>query len=248
MRVICVAIVFATIFTIVSPRAWAQARQSFDMAVPVAPSPVVIDGQQWLIYELHLTNFSSEPLRLLKVEVLASSDQESLLSYGSEEIAVHLAAPSSTKVASLAIQSGQQAIVYMEVPLPAGVQPRGLRHRVEYASVGSSETARVIGGRCDVPTRARIALGPPLRGGPWAAVYHWQWPRGHRRVFYTLDGRARLPGRFAIDWVKLNDSGQLADADPDIAKNAFGYGVDVLAVADARVAAVRDGVSENERV
>src|SRR3954449_2885964 len=104
MRVTCIAIVFATIFTIVSPRAWAQARQSFDMAVPVAPRPVVIDGRQWLIYELHLTNFSSEPLRLLQMEVLAGSDQAKLLSYGSEEIAAHLATPSSSKVANLAIQ------------------------------------------------------------------------------------------------------------------------------------------------
>lgn len=127
MRVTCVAVVFTTIFTIVSPRAGAQARQSFDMAVPVAPSPVAIDGQRWLIYELHLTNFRSEPLRLLKVDALAGLDQKLLLSDGSEEIAAHLATPSA-KVADSAIQSSQRAIVYIEMPLPTGIQPREFRH------------------------------------------------------------------------------------------------------------------------
>jgi murein DD-endopeptidase MepM/ murein hydrolase activator NlpD len=87
-------------------------------------------------------------------------------------------------------------------------------------------------------------LGPPLRGGPWAAIYKAQWPRGHRRVFY--DGR--LPGRTAIDWVKLDDQGRVAAGDPDLARDALGYGADVLAVADAVVAAARDGVPEAERV
>lgn len=138
MGLIGVALASASIFVMSSPRAWTQARESFDMAVPVAPSPVVMDGRQWLVYELRLTNFSSEPLRLLKLDVLGSSDPEMLLSFGSEELAVHLAAPSSAKAASLTVQSGQLATLYMEVPLTAGMQPRELRHRIEYASVDTA--------------------------------------------------------------------------------------------------------------
>lgn len=96
----------------------------------------------------------------------------------------------------------------------------------------------------DLPADDGPMLGPPLRGGPWAAIYKADWPRGHRRVFY--DGR--LPGRTAIDWVKLDDQGRIARGDPDLARDALGYGADVLAVADAVVAAARDGVPEAERV
>jgi murein DD-endopeptidase MepM/ murein hydrolase activator NlpD len=100
----------------------------------------------------------------------------------------------------------------------------------------------------DLPAEDGPMLGPPLRGGPWAAIYKADWPRGHRRVFYAPDGVSRLPGRTAIDWVKLDDQGRIAVGDPDLARDALGYGAEVLAVADAVVAAARDGVPEAERV
>lgn len=102
--------------------------------------------------------------------------------------------------------------------------------------------------KIDLPASDGPMLGPPLRGGPWAAIYKAEWPRGHRRVFYTVDGETRLPGRTAIDWVRVDDQGRIATGDADLARNALGYGAEVLAVADATVAAARDGVPEVERV
>jgi murein DD-endopeptidase MepM/ murein hydrolase activator NlpD len=93
-----------------------------------------------------------------------------------------------------------------------------------------------------------VALGAPLGGGPWAAVYHSDWPRGHRRVFYTVDGVMRLPGRYTIDFVKLDDAGHTARGDADVVENALGYGAEVLAVGDGIVAALRDGMREVARV
>jgi murein DD-endopeptidase MepM/ murein hydrolase activator NlpD len=93
-----------------------------------------------------------------------------------------------------------------------------------------------------------VVLGPPLGGGPWAAVHHPDWARGHRRVFYTVDGVTRLPGRFTIDFVRLDDAGRTARGDRDLVAAALGYGADVLAVADATVAAMRDDMPEPERV
>src|SRR5690606_27587092 len=74
------------------------------------------------------------------------------------------------------------------------------------------------------------------------------WERGHRRVFYAVEGRATLPGRLAIDFVKLDGGGRIAEGDPDVIRGAYGYGEPVLAVADAVVAAVRDGYPEAGRV
>lgn len=102
--------------------------------------------------------------------------------------------------------------------------------------------------RLDLPADDGPMLGPPLRGGPWAAIYKAEWPRGHRRVFYAPDGVSRLPGRTAIDWVRLDERGRTTAGDPDLARDAFGYGAEVLAVADAVVAAARDGVPEVERI
>ena len=68
--------------------------------------------------------------------------------------------------------------------------------------------------------------------------------RGHRRVFYATEGSATLPGRFAIDWMKVDTSGKLSAGDADIPANHYGFGAEVLAVADGTIVAVRDDVPD----
>jgi murein DD-endopeptidase len=225
--------------------AWGQTRESFDMVVPMPPSPVTIEGRPWLVYELHLTNFSAERLRLSKLEVLV--DDATLATFENPELKQRLSLAALTREEVEPVQPGERAIVYLEVP--ADIKgSRVLRHRLRYASEDGKASAEVTGGQVSVITHSRSALAPPLRGGPWTAVYAWEWPRGHRRVFYTLEGRARLPGRLAIDWVKRDESSSSARGDADVVSRSPGYGADVLAVANARVAAVRDKTVEAERV
>ncbi len=67
-------------------------------------------------------------------------------------------------------------------------------------------------------------------------------------MLYAVDGRARIPGRFAIDWVLLDAHGRSSHGDADAVRNAYGYGADVLAVADATVAATRDDMAESATI
>jgi murein DD-endopeptidase len=239
--------ILASLWLAVAPLAVGESRESFDLAVPTAPSPVTIDGRDWLIYELHLTNFSREPLRIQQLEVQAD-EVERLGAFSGDELAGRMGLVAASRKGMQAVLPGERAIIYLEVPVTPQRVPRALRHRITFATDGAKQTAEVIGGEVAVRAKARLLLGAPLRGGPWAAVYAWEWPRGHRRVFYTLEGRARLPGRLAIDWVRRDESGLSARGDADVVKNSLGYGADVLAVADARVAAVRDGIAQSERV
>jgi murein DD-endopeptidase MepM/ murein hydrolase activator NlpD len=87
-----------------------------------------------------------------------------------------------------------------------------------------------------------LPLGPPLRGGPWTAIYDPLVMGGHRTAFYSLGGRARLPGRFAIDWIRLPPGGTI-EKEGAPARN--GLGAEVLAVADAVVAAALDDIPDN---
>jgi len=245
----CCGIIAAGLSALSAP-GYGAARESFDISVTVPPSPVAIEGREWLIYELHLTNFSRESLRLMALEVLAEP-AEPLVRMEGEALAQKIAVVGATRTDTQPLRPGERAVVYLEVAVDAKRLLRVLRHRVRYAVDGGATATyveEVVGGNVDVRTKSPLALGPPLRGGPWAAVYAWHWPRGHRRVFYTVDGRARLPGRFAIDWVRRDEQGRSARGDADIVKNSLGYGADVLAVADARVAEVRDGIAESERV
>src|SRR5690606_7660148 len=67
---------------------------------------------------------------------------------------------------------------------------------------------------------------------------------GHRTSMYTLNGRARIPARFAIDWVKLADDATRARGDANYVKSWHGYGSEVLAVADGIVVEARDDMPE----
>jgi murein DD-endopeptidase MepM/ murein hydrolase activator NlpD len=150
---------------------------------------------------------------------------------------------------SAVIAPGRRGVLYLELTLPASAPPpRALDHRIDYIVAGVETRAEVIGARTPVSDAAPPRLGAPLRGGPWAAIHHPEWPRGHRRVFYAVDGRARIPGRFAIDWVKLDANGRSTRGNKDRTANTLGHGAEVLAVADAVVAAVRDDMPESAAI
>jgi murein DD-endopeptidase len=182
--------------------------------------PVEVEGRPHLIYELHVANADA----LLGLEVLAEPGQSVLRSFDAAELTSRRSAD----------------VLFVELSLAA--PPASISHRLHFRD--RVETSAVLA----LPTESPIVLGPPLSGGPWVAIHHPDWPRGHRRVFYTIGGVARLPGRFAIDWVLAGEDGTTSHGDPDVTKNALGYGAEVLAVADAVVAAARDDMSESERV
>jgi hypothetical protein len=87
-------------------------------------------------------------------------------------------------------------------------------------------------------------LGPPLRGGDWAALYDPLLPGGHRTAIYTIDGVARIPARFAIDFVRLGSKGTFESASRAPDRN--GYGSEVLAVADGTIAEALDDMPDND--
>jgi len=57
-----------------------------------------------------------------------------------------------------------------------------------------------------------------------------------------------VPGRFAIDWIKVDRSGRYFDGDGSRVADWPGYGAEVLAVADSVVVAARVDIAENKTV
>jgi hypothetical protein len=55
----------------------------------------------------------------------------------------------------------------------------------------------------------------------------------------------RIAQRFAIDWMRLGPDARLFHGDAKSDDNFYGYGAEVLAVADARVSDLRDGLPDN---
>lgn len=238
IRFAAAALIFLTGGFLVGWQARADAPPA-TLRVGTAIHPVAVAGRERLKYELHVTNASDAPMALVSLDVL-DANEKPLLHLGGKALGSHTNLKGGVSLAPHA-----QAVVYLTVDAGAAA-PTSIHHKLTFEQDG--QEAEVVGRGAPVPATTVPVLAPPLAGGPWVAVYSDKWPRGHRRVFITANGHARLPGRFAIDWMKVDDHGRTLKDDSGLAASSFSYGAKVLAVADARVAAVRDGVTEAGRI
>ena len=211
-----------------------------DLMVPIPPTPFIGgDGARYLVHELHVTNFSSRELLISRVELVAGG--ATLTSFEGNELNAAMVVPGSGGATDRrTIGPGRRAVVFFWAAIdPARPAPTSLQHRV---SVGSEtlESASV-----PVVSTPAVTIGPPLRGDGWVAVNGPSRESGHRRALIAINGRARIAQRFGIDWVQRNDAGSSYSGDPKDNKNYRCYGADILAVADATVAATKDGIPEN---
>lgn len=226
-------------------------RESFDVVIPVLPGPVHTEGHQALFYELHLTNFSAEPLVVREIKVIDGETHRNLIAFNGESLSEHLTVvgvASTDHDSAKMITSGGRAILFVELTENTRSFPGSLLHDITYSGAGKSNAATLHIGAVSVPSDAPVILGPPFAGGVWASVHSPAWPRGHRRVTYALSGKVRIPGRYAIDWVGLDDDGRITRGDPDRPADAVGYDASVLAGADGSIAAVRDGMAESPSI
>lgn len=245
-------VALALIVCLVGPLA-AQQRaplvSTVDLAVPAPPAAVRINGRTVVAHELHVTNFQTAAVAISRVQVLSAPGEAPIGDYATDELRRRLGRPGLARPydAPEVIAAGMRAVVYFWIELPDGVAPpASLQHRVEL------ELRRPAGAVRTVVSSAAVAisrvdpvvLDPPVRGGPWTAIYDPLLMGGHRTAIYTLDGRARIPSRFAIDWIRLPADG-VASAPGRRPAGWNGYGDEVLAVADAMVARAMDDVAEN---
>lgn len=220
------------------------------LEVPFAPIPVKAMDKMNLAYELHITNFSRTNLVLTGVEVLADDARKtSLASYRDAELLKRLIVISPAAADSQeknVIGGGQRAIAFLMISTDDAV-PNALRHRLFFKSTDAADVKEQIvdGMRVAVQNGKPLIIGSPLRGR-WIAVNGFSNDTGHRRAMIPIDGEARIPQRFAADWVKLGDDGLIA-RNGDLSQNAnyYTYGAEALAVADGVVVGLKDGIPEN---
>jgi murein DD-endopeptidase MepM/ murein hydrolase activator NlpD len=242
----------------------AQARGPIDlpvdMDVPIAPTPFKADGKTHLVYELHLTNFSSTELTLAKIEVFAGSGATPLAQYESAELNARLARPGlpQSSLDKQRVGGGMRAIVYIWLTVDPQMEvPVALRHRViatlsvPPATAGGdaarTEPIEVKGESAEIriASSTAVVISPPLRGSEWLAANGPANASGHRRALIPVGGKAHIAQRFAIDWVQLREDGQTFTGDKLKNENYRCYGAEALAVADGVVVATKDGIPQN---
>jgi Peptidase family M23 len=228
-----------------------DSQGSLELDVPVPPAPVRVGNVPRLVYELRVRNNASHDVHLSQLEVVrADATAERIATVKGSELCANIGHPERNPLSQepCDIAAGRWAMAYLWLPITPEVRvPQRFLHKLTFEFQGSSgpSVATIMGAQFQVDGLDPVVLGPPVKGGPWVAVYDPFLPLGHRRAPYIKDRVVmRIPARFAIDWIKLDQTGK-ASVGASLALSSFyGFGEEVLAVADARVAAVRDGYSD----
>jgi GntP family gluconate:H+ symporter len=223
----------------VMPAMGQQRQSSLKMKVLFSPASVMIGGKPTVYYELLLTSHANDSLRLRKLNIRNSAGM--IVKEVSPRDLIGLSSMSGNILAP-----GAKAVIYLEVAL-ADNKAGAFTNELEFEPIHnqSAKRASIQSVISNFSGEDPIVVGAPLRGGEWGAVYDPAWTRGHRRVIYSTDGDSSIPGRFAIDFIQLDSNGYYAKGKEDEIKNWYGYGVDVLAVADGVVAAALDTFTES---
>jgi len=195
------------------------------------------------VYELHVTNAGTQPFRLERLEVQSDSTTLAVYQRGDLERNMKLLAPRGAPLPK-SLTPGVRAIVYMWLAFDSTARiPSSLTHKVTFAG---SDTAR--GGMVAVRSATYLVLGAPVGAGDWWIGLGPSNTSDHRRSIIRV-GEDTVPHaaqRFAIDFVKMDAQGEYArDHRGRRNEDWYGYGESVVAVADAQVAAVIDGIPDN---
>jgi hypothetical protein len=239
------------------------ARQAAPAASPTAEATTAIvvtathaplrlpgsDGADHLEYDLLVTNVFAAPVTLTAVEVLTPDGGRLLRLDGT--VLAQATQPLFGQEPTAAIPASGTVAVVMDVVVPRDEPVARLTHRLTYAidqdapGRSSIDSFAVDGPELDVDPRRAVVIAPPLRGDGWLAANGCCWPpSGHRSFRVAVAGdRIAKPETFAIDWIRLRD-GKLFAGDGTRAEQWFGFGAEVLAVADGTVVSVHDGLPE----
>jgi peptidase M23-like protein len=224
-----------------------QEQMALEFRVPFEPTAFPSEQRVHLFYELHLTNFRAEPLYLSSIEVLDADtpDAPPIDIFNAKQLRTMLQGigtrVSSDSQGNLQIAGGASAIIFVSIALDQGSHlPDRLLHRVVTTKSGMKGAV--------ITTHHTMlhVLGPPLEGADWIAA---DGPSNdeenhHRRGVVIFDGRAVDSRRYATDWKQIRGGASFSGDVRDV-HSYYAYGKAVLAAADGRVVAARDGLPDN---
>jgi Peptidase family M23 len=239
-------------------------QQLTGLAASVLTRPSAVrgtDGRLHIAYELVLTGATPFAVDVERVEVRDAKTHRVLLSLDGPELVSRMnpvgdtpagvppGRPPPLTSATLLAPSGS-AVIWLDVLVQRKADlPAVLEHLVVSSTRPSpgEESIRFssLVGRVAVRAQEPLELGPPVGSGLWVAAEGCcDDPTHHRRGLLAVDGNWVVPQRFAIDWIKLDESHRAWVGDPAQLSSYFSYGEPLIAAADGIVVVARDGAAD----
>jgi hypothetical protein len=204
------------------------------------------DGRTNLAYELTLTNFKSKPASIEKIDIVDAASPEKMLLTLSGEKLKGVVSCVNVPHERLTLQPGETGVAWINIVLatPADV-PDTLLHRIWLGLDADADSQANDEGMDQVivavDKKPALVIGSPVKGTRWFAMGGYCGKLGHRRALMPVGNKLRLSQRYAIDWIKFDESYNSWKGPQDLVTNSYCYGEPVLACADATVAGVVEG-------
>lgn len=219
---------------------------------PVHDAQVVrgSDGKDHIEYGLLLVNAFSDPVTLTGVTVVGPDGGQ----LAKVEGAVLAAATQTlyTHAASPVVSASAAVIVEVDVAMSSGHDvPEHVSNRIDYTLPAGLPGAVIVddtvvhGPEVEVDRAKASVITAPVPGDGWLATSACCSPNVHRDLRLSAGGlRLATAETFAVDWARVKGD-RLYDGDGASNEQFYGFGTNVLAVADGTVVAVADGVQES---
>jgi murein DD-endopeptidase MepM/ murein hydrolase activator NlpD len=199
---------------------------------PVAPQTA---GGYLLQYELYVTNWYDKDITIRAVDMMAGDDGLGTIE-GDRLDRVFASATTAVlgpRQTSIIVLSGI-----------ANELPAKLDHRIRFRIAGDSKDLAVR--YRGTPVRKNVLrLRPPVRGDSWVALNGPGTINHHTTGVLMFEGQMFVPQRFAIDFNRRYEDGEVVHGNREDVHNYRCYGAEVFAVADGHVVAVRNDVPDN---
>ena len=226
-----------------------QFPPAVELRVPKPPTVATGGGETFLAYELHITNFSAQPLTVRRIEVLRATDGRVLMTLEDSALGRVLSrpglSPAPGPMERAQIAGGLRAVAFLWVPVDVATPPTQLRHRFTLVQGSDTTRAQFLEGAISPVIATLSPIGPPLRGGTWYAGNGPNPMSGHRRGLIAAEGLPTISQRFGIDWLMIDAAGSSFTGDRLLNESYYAEGKEAIAVADGIVAVTKDGIPEN---
>ena len=216
------------------------------LSVQDAPVPFTgSDGNTHLVYELCMLNFSSGDIAVQSLDILA--DDKVIQTMDSATIATRLQ-PVGLRDSTGTLAKSTQALLFLHITLPGGAAvPHRLTHRITtfIAAAPPAFQHLILTGGETAPDRQTVAvIHPPLAGDNYVSADSCCDSSRHMRAALGVNNHVWLAQRYAVDWEQLDSHDRIYSGPREKLESYTIFGKPVLAVADATVVSVVDGLPE----
>jgi hypothetical protein len=220
------------------------------------------DQKYHLAFDVQVTNASSVPASLDRVDVVDAQDPAKVLvSFSGKQLVdpacnygdcnrLRLLPSAPAPDSSIPPQASRTLLIDLTLDTLAQF-PKAVMLRL-HGTGAAGPPAQVptpideLGFPFDISAGTPRVISPPLRGNDWVAFngccdIGW----AHRTAVLPLNTKLNNSQRFAIDWMRANDQGAFYTGDKTKNESYIGYGSPVYAVADGTVTSTLDNVDDN---